>query len=460
MKKKHILGAGLICFLLWAPVVHGIEAGLEMKLDQHSVILEQTINIEITARDIDGVAGGDILLYYNPAKLKLITKEFKLEPSDVVDIQGTISGIGDAPGEVRIFFGLKKDKPLLQGARKILAICTFKAIGIGETEIYFDPASQLVKEILHETKVGYSYVNPLLSLPRQIHITAPVIQGPEEPKTEPDDNPNENTDIPREPVDKNDSSPDIHGDSGDSLLFHELDIHSINQQGLKICSKIYWMDSLKPMDEMTLPYYGEDLETARLGIYYYHEGRKRWIYLGGEVHGDTLTVNMRNNNINFNKLVVLEDRTYPAFTDVTAEDMNLNLVKVLTLGIMKGYEDLTLRLDQTMSREEWVTTVVLALDVELKEIEEPVGHVDVSPWAQGYIQKAISFGLLGNNFVIGQEKLTVRDAVEVLEEVMKKTGQSEEKRGFILEREIQTEGLLTRRQAVALLGQLLRYLKV
>nr|WP_279288977.1 S-layer homology domain-containing protein [Anaerosolibacter carboniphilus] len=198
----------------------------------------------------------------------------------------------------------------------------------------------------------------------------------------------------------------------------------------------------------------------RLGIYYYHEKKQKWIYLGGKVHGNTLTVSLINHNINFNKLAVLEDRTYPGFTDIVGEDMSADLVKVLTLGIIKGYEDLTLRLDQTMSREEWITAFILALDTPLKEGEDDLSFEEVSPWAQAYIRTALALELIGDTSVRGHERLMAKEAVEMLDKAVSRMAELEEKKVFRLEEEIEGDPLLTRRQAVQLLAQLLKYLYV
>ncbi|MFT9495525.1 hypothetical protein [Anaerosolibacter sp.] len=514
MRKSCIFRLSLVFFFLCFSVVHGTGPGLEMNINQQEMTIHETFNIEITAKDIDGIAGGDILLYYDHEKLKLISKKIELADEDMVDFQRAITNIGDRLGEVRFIFALKKDKPLLEGTERALSTLIFEAIGTGDAEISLAPASQLVKENVNEAGIYYSYMNPWLAAPMEIHIESlpqeipseesgddaededepsddstenpspPPIEEPDEetgdppnddvdeepndtppdvPSDEPEDNPS--GDSNDDTSDKDGSSPigsvednggfqDNPGNDGDKIQLESLDIHSIVQEGLKLCSQIYWLDNPQMILEITIPFEGEDLDKDRLGIYYYHEEKKKWIYLGGEIHGNTLTVGPISNNINFNRLAVLEDRTYPAFTDIAGEDRELELIKILTLGIMRGYEDITLRLDDVMSREEWTTAWIRALDVPLKEDNMASGSMNVPHWARDYVKTAAE--LLKDESFMGNGNLSLEEAAAVLESAMKRIHGPVK---FTLP-EVESDALLTRRQAVSLLAEALRYLKI
>jgi hypothetical protein len=495
VRKRDIFKVSLICFFLCFSIAYGIESGLEIDIDKEEITIHEAFNIEITAKDIDGIAGGDILLYYDDTKLHLISKKVELEDEDIVDYQKIITEVGDRPGEVRLVFALKKDKPLLEGDNRLLGTLTFETIGIGNGEISLASTSRFVKESFTEAGIHYSYVNPWIASPMQIHIKAlpqeipsedPDEQPNEDPNEEPEEEPvdlpdnggdeepddtpqeipaNEPTDNPSDDSDNDpDDSPPIGSveedegfqdnlvNDGDKIQLESLDIHSVNQEGLTLRSRVYWLDNSLLTQGFTIPFEGEDID--RLGIYYYHELKEKWIYLGGEVHGNTLTVGPIRNNINFNRLAVLEDRKYPAFIDVTKEDLNPDLLKILTLGIMRGYEDVTLRLDQVMTREEWTTAWICTLDLPLIEEDKGLAVTNVSPWARTYVQMAIE--VLEDEYFIGNENLTMEEGVKILERAMEKTHGSVD---FILPK-VEADALLTRRQAVELLAQVLRYLNI
>ncbi|MDF2545603.1 MAG: hypothetical protein K0R93_501 [Anaerosolibacter sp.] len=500
MRKRCIFSLSLVFFFLYFSIVYGTGPGLEMNINLQEMTIHETFNIEITAKDIDGIAGGDILLYYDHEKLKLISKKIELPDEDMVDFQRSITRIGDRLGEVRFVFALKKDKPLLEGAERALGTLSFEAIGTGDVEITLAPASQLVKESVIETGIEYSYINPWLAPPMEIHIeslpqeipnedpTPPPVEEPDDesdeepgdppnddvdeepndtppdvPRDEPEDNPsgdpNDDTSdkdgsLPIGSVEDDEGFQDNPGNYGDKNQLDTLDIHSIVQEGLKLCSQIYWLDTPQMILEITIPFEGEDLDTNRLGIYYFHEEKKKWIYLGGEIHGNTLTVGPISKNINFNRLAVLEDRTYPAFTDIAGKDMELDLIKILTLGIMRGYEDITLRLDDVMSREEWTTAWIRALDVPLSEDNMASGSMNVPPWARDYVKTAAE--LLEDESLMGNGNLSLEEAAAVLESTMKRIHGPVK---FTLP-EVESDALLTRRQAVSLLAEALRYLKI
>lgn len=170
MKKLFI---GLIIGLcLWNQVYFASAEGasLEITTDKDELNVHARVHAYILAKDIEQTAGADIFLYYDPSKLKLISKNIEFSEEEYIDIQDHIAEIADEDGTVRIAFGLKKNVLLLAGHEKRLGTLVFEAIERGDTQIIVGGESRLVEEVTTEGNVDYQYSRPLVYISKSIVI--------------------------------------------------------------------------------------------------------------------------------------------------------------------------------------------------------------------------------------------------------------------------------------------------
>lgn len=170
MKKLFIVLIIGLCLWNQVSFVNAEGASLEVVTDKEELRINDTLQASIMAKDIEQVAGADILLYYDPSKLRLISKNMEFNEEEYIDIQDHIAEIKDENGIVRIIFGLKKDVLLLEGQEMLMASLAFEAIETGDAEITIADESRLVEEITTEGGINYQYSQPLLHISKTIVI--------------------------------------------------------------------------------------------------------------------------------------------------------------------------------------------------------------------------------------------------------------------------------------------------
>ncbi|WP_170119182.1 S-layer homology domain-containing protein [Tumebacillus permanentifrigoris] len=106
-----------------------------------------------------------------------------------------------------------------------------------------------------------------------------------------------------------------------------------------------------------------------------------------------------------------------SFADVPASHWGLSHMEaVKTAGVMLGDGDGTFRPEDAITREELAVLLVKAGQSDAQDGEPAVAdHADVSGWAKGYVQKALTMGLMsgdGTNFA--PKQATVRQEVAMV----------------------------------------------
>jgi len=130
-------------------------------------------------------------------------------------------------------------------------------------------------------------------------------------------------------------------------------------------------------------------------LYYYHEGRAKWLYLGGTVDPAAGTVTVEITHLT--KFAVFAAPVV-AFKDTAghwAERQNV-LDRLVGLGIVAGYPDGTFRPDNNVTRAEFAKMLVVALDLA-PDAAAAAGFADaadIPAWAKGYVGAAVKAGLI------------------------------------------------------------------
>ena len=154
--------------------------------------------------------------------------------------------------------------------------------------------------------------------------------------------------------------------------------------------------ALKAPLKVTLYYSPGKLPSGmKPAVYYYHEGRARWLYLGGiaDAAAGTVTVEVTH----LTKFAVFAAPVV-AFKDTAghwAERQNV-LDRLVGLGIVSGYPDGTFRPDNNVTRAEFAKMLVVALDLA-PDAAAAAGFADaadIPAWARGYVGAAVKAGLI------------------------------------------------------------------
>lgn len=138
-------------------------------------------------------------------------------------------------------------------------------------------------------------------------------------------------------------------------------------------------------------------------IYYYDELSASWVKSGGTVSGSYISVTVDH----FTKYVVMakkvttepptqlpeaEHRT--SFTDLDSHWAQDTVEKLAGLGVIGGYPDGSFRPDANITRAEFTTILVKALNLQatgsVSSFSDTVGH-----WAQSSIATAAALGIVG-----------------------------------------------------------------
>ena len=145
-------------------------------------------------------------------------------------------------------------------------------------------------------------------------------------------------------------------------------------------------------------------------IYWYDEELEQWVNLGGELSGNTITVQVDH----FTMFAVMVAVQEPALTDIAGHWAFDSINKLLATGCIGGYPDGTFRPDHHITRAEFITALVKAFGLEQKEgksFTDTAGH-----WAEEYIATAAACGIVngydGGNF--GPDELITREQMAVI----------------------------------------------
>ncbi len=130
-------------------------------------------------------------------------------------------------------------------------------------------------------------------------------------------------------------------------------------------------------------------------IYYYDESKQEWVYLGGTVSGNTISVEVDH----FTKFAVMaEIETVPVIADkgilndIYGHWAENNINELVNLGVVSGYPDGTFRPDNNITRAEFAAILIKAFQLQAHSgtvFADTSGH-----WAQDSIAAAAYYGIV------------------------------------------------------------------
>jgi len=129
-------------------------------------------------------------------------------------------------------------------------------------------------------------------------------------------------------------------------------------------------------------------------IYYYDDNKQEWVWLGGIVSGNTISVQVDY----LTKFAVIvqekaqEQAPETALTDISGHWAGKNITELAALRVVSGYPDGTFRPDNRITRSEFTVILVKAFALEPgngKVFADTAGH-----WAKDSIAAAASYGII------------------------------------------------------------------
>ena len=137
-------------------------------------------------------------------------------------------------------------------------------------------------------------------------------------------------------------------------------------------------------------------EGQHASIFYYDETEKTWVEVGGQVAGDTISVEVDH----FTKFAVLavgetEEPEIPSFSDIAGHWAAANIQQAVQQGIVNGYPDGTFKPNATVTRAEF--TVMLTNALKLDGEDAQLSFTDeqkIGAWAKSAIAKSVNAGIV------------------------------------------------------------------
>lgn len=169
---------------------------------------------------------------------------------------------------------------------------------------------------------------------------------------------------------------------------------------------------IKPV-MIKLAYDSEKIEPeSSPAIYCYDVNEKKWFKIGGEISGDTMTIQVNH----FTKFTVMAvtDAVQVTLTDISGHWAEANIKELIVLGAIGGYPDGTFKPDNSITRAEFVSILIKAFELEAqseKEFADTVGH-----WAEKAISAAAYHGVVKgyDNDKFGPDEYITREQMALM----------------------------------------------
>ena len=135
-------------------------------------------------------------------------------------------------------------------------------------------------------------------------------------------------------------------------------------------------------------------DPSKLGIYYYNETLKQWVYIGGTVDMVTGTVSVTVDH--FTKFAVMVNPARVKLTDIDNHWAYRFIDRLAGMGITNGYEDGTFKPERTITRAEFARIVAKAknLPLESQATLSFSDAADVPEWARPAVAAAVKAGII------------------------------------------------------------------
>jgi hypothetical protein len=151
-----------------------------------------------------------------------------------------------------------------------------------------------------------------------------------------------------------------------------------------------------------------EIELEDLRVFYWDEKAGAWIALPTRVDPETGTVTAVTDH--FTVFAVMAKPDMPALSDILGHWGEKDILRLVSLGAVGGYEDGTFRPEAGITRQEFAKMVVLAAGLE-PDAEPELAFADtdeIAEWARGYVSAAVKAGIITG---VGDNRFAPADPV-------------------------------------------------
>jgi len=151
-----------------------------------------------------------------------------------------------------------------------------------------------------------------------------------------------------------------------------------------------------------------EAEIEDLRVFYWDEKAGAWIALPTRVDSETGTVTAVTDH--FTVFAVMAKPDMPALSDIEGHWGEKDILRLVSLGVVGGYEDGTFRPEAGITRQEFAKMVVLAAGLE-PDAEPELTFADtdeIAEWARGYVSAAVRAGIITG---VGDNRFAPTDPV-------------------------------------------------
>lgn len=134
-------------------------------------------------------------------------------------------------------------------------------------------------------------------------------------------------------------------------------------------------------------------DKKKAAVFYYDEGKKVWVEVGGKVVGNKITVDVDH----FTKFAVLAAEQTSAInvSDITGHWAEANIQKAIANGIVNGYIDGTFKPNATVTRAEFAVMLMNALKPQSEGVVLSfTDEAKIDTWAKTAVAQAVQAGII------------------------------------------------------------------
>lgn len=453
----------LIIFNLFALKVTAKEAVIEINLSKDNIYVGEQAIITFNINAGENIYGFEIELTYNESLLLPIQTSLAID--ELFKDRATLivtNKVGK--GKIRLVGTLLGENKNITNKGKLFNF-SIKALEEGTTSINIKTLKLL--------NIDGKRIDAIYH-PEEISILR---------------NPNYKDSGKREKARGNVSVIEIKGfaDDVDNIEIREVLINNINQDNLTLHSKVYEITKSKgqiiePIT-ISIPFEGGITDIDELGIYYFHEGRKKWLYIGGDVNQEKSIIVATVDHLT--KFAVFRHRKFGLLYDAEGHWSSRYVNRLQRIGVLNGYQDGSFQPNKTITRAETAVLLAKALDISMHSENLFADDSAIPGWARESVNAVKEMGLftgyedgtfrpdqnisraelmssIGNLLPHKESKLVYKDSDDIPNWALNGTKKcsaygivSGDDKGYI-----RSNDFITRAEAAAMLYQLMKVLKI
>lgn len=185
----------------------------------------------------------------------------------------------------------------------------------------------------------------------------------------------------------------------DSLLPHP--------SSLVLVSDIYQFSSsdsseLQGQIKITLQYFKDKVRSGQfMGLYYFHDERQQWIYIGGSADAQRNEISADVNH--FGTFAVFVDTDLVPLTDISSHWAEKYIDRLIGMRVVNGYPDRTFKPEKNITRAEFTVMITGALGLKAgNDAKLDFADADQVPtWADQAVKAAVEAGIIHGKAVSG-----------------------------------------------------------